>query len=49
LQDVHKNAQGRQIFFSSFHPDAAQVVRKLQELIFLVSAALTLLVVQRKQ
>jgi glycerophosphodiester phosphodiesterase len=31
LEDVHKNAQGRQIFFSSFHPDAAQMVRKLQD------------------
>lgn len=31
LEDVQKNAQGRQIFFSSFHPDAAQMVRKLQD------------------
>lgn len=30
LEDVYENAKGRQIFFSSFHPDAAQMVRKMQ-------------------
>lgn len=31
LEDVYQNAKGRQIFFSSFHPDAAQIVRKMQD------------------
>lgn len=30
LEDVYENAKGRQIFFSSFHPDVAQMVRKMQ-------------------
>lgn len=30
LEDVYENSKGRQIFFSSFHPDVAQMVRKMQ-------------------
>lgn len=29
-QVVFENAKGRQILFSTFHPDAARLIRKLQ-------------------
>ncbi|KAH9328777.1 hypothetical protein KI387_000885, partial [Taxus chinensis] len=32
LADVHQNASTRQIIFSSFHPDAALLIRKLQNI-----------------
>ncbi|GLJ45804.1 hypothetical protein SUGI_0963880 [Cryptomeria japonica] len=32
IEDVRENARGRQVFFSSFHPDAALLTRKMQNM-----------------